>query len=162
MNRVLATNLYKALKEIKQTQIHKTLPVLNYAKLEFTDGELVITSTNLEEFKVSKCPAIMNDEWSTCVLMVNNYTWWEPRLYSWSKEHHCKGYPFLEFVKLHAEYEDVLELTFNPNIQILTVKVQGERSVTEFKCLDAQEFPPTPEDDDIPASFSTHQYHDIG
>lgn len=145
MNRVLATNLYKALKEVKQTQISETLPVLNHAYLKFADGELMLATTDLKDHKVSHCPSIMNDEWSTCVLMVHKV----------ETSHDAEGkplkgrfdtrsykyYPFLDFVKLHAEYEDVLALDFNPQTQILTIKVERERCTAEFKCMSSEEFP---------------------
>ena len=135
MNRVLATNLYKSLKEVKRTKIH-SLPVLNYAKLEFTNGELIITSTDLEKPLQSKCPSIMEEEWSTCVPMQTKID-----VSNTYRPVYHKVYPFMDFVKVCAEYEDVLELTFNPQIQVLTIKIRGERSITEFKCIDAEEFP---------------------
>lgn len=141
MNKVLAVNLYNALKQVKRTKMH-TLPVLNHALLQFREGELVITSTDLNDTLRAKCSCILNEEWETCVNMI---TWWEDKNWDrinkrWKKESH-KYYPFLDFAKIHAEYNDVLEFTFNYTIQTMTIKVQGERSIAEFKCLDAQEFP---------------------
>jgi DNA polymerase III sliding clamp (beta) subunit (PCNA family) len=144
MNRVLAENLYKALKEVKRTKTH-TLPILNHAKLEFTNGELIITSTDLEKSLQSKCPSIMEEEWTTCVPMVHEVETQHDKngnaRYYYDKGHIFKYYPFLDFVKVCAEYKDVLEFTFNPQTQTVTIKIQGERSNTEFKCMDAQEFP---------------------
>lgn len=135
MNKVLAVNLYKALKKVKKTKM-STLPILNHAKMEFSKGELTVTTTDLENPVQEKVSCILNEEWVTCVNMItrcdtsNTY-----------KSHWQKFYPFLDFVKLHAEYNDVLEFTFNPGIQMMYVKIQGERSQAEFKCMDAQEFP---------------------
>ena len=78
----------------------------------------------------------MEEEWSTYVPMQSEIDVSNTYRPVWHKV-----YPFMDFVEVCAEYEDVLELTFNPQIQILTIKVQGERSITEFKCIDAQEFP---------------------
>lgn len=135
MNKILAVNLYKSLKEVKRTKM-STLPILNHIKMQFTNGELVITSTDLETSSQAKCPAIMNEEWETCVNMIVKCDTSNTIVAHWHK-----FYPFLDFVKLHAEYEDVLEFTFNPDIQMMYIKIQGERSQAEFKCMDAMEFP---------------------
>lgn len=141
MNKVLAVNLYKTLKEVKRTKM-SSLPILNHAKMQFTNGELIVTSTDLETALQAKCPAIMNEEWETCVNMVHKIeTGHDENGYTHKIGNTYKYYPFLDFVKLHAEYQDVLELTFNPEIQMMTIKVQGERSTSEFKCMDALEFP---------------------
>ena len=137
MNKVLSENLYKALKEVKQTKISKYVPVYNHAKLEFTNGELLITTINPETKESSqvRCPCILEEEFSTCVPMQSKIDVSNTYRPVWHKV-----YPFMDFVKVCAEYKDVLEFTFNPQIQTLTIKVQGERSYTEFKCIDAQEF----------------------
>lgn len=137
-NKVLSEKLYKALKEVKITKIH-SLPVLNHAKLEFFNGELTITTSDLDNYYTVKVPCIVNREFSTCVPMVHNYEKYSP--YHSRVHHTCKAYPFMDFIRVCAEYKDVLEFEFNPQIQVLTIKVQGERSVTEFKCIDAMEFP---------------------
>lgn len=141
MNKVLAVNLYKALKNVKRTKI-SSLPVLNHAKMQFTNGELIVTTTDLENPVQEKVSCILNEEWSTCVLMVHKVeTGHDENGYTHKIGKTYKYYPFLDFVKLHAEYQDVLEFTFNPEVQIMTVRVQGERNTTEFKCMDALEFP---------------------
>ena len=130
MNKILSENLYEGLKKVKITKVNKYLPVLNCAKLEFSNGELTITTTDLENSYIAKVPCItMNDEFSTCVPMQTRINVSKTR------------YRFMDFIKVCAEYRDVLEFTFDPKIQILTIKVQGERSITEFKCIDAEEFP---------------------
>lgn len=139
MNKVLSENLYKALKEVKITKIYQSLPILNYARLEFKDGWLIVTTSDLENTYTAKCSCIMEEEYSTCVPMVHEITGYFT--VNSRKKSTRKFYPFLDFLKVCAEYKDVLELSFNPKVQILTVKVQGERSITEFKCLDAVEFP---------------------
>lgn len=137
MNRLLSENLYKALKKVKQTKIHKYIPVNNYAKLEFKNGELVITTLNIDTNELSevKCPCILEEEWSTCVPMQSKIDVSNTYRPIWHKV-----YPFMDFIEVCAEYKDVLEFTFNPEIQILTIKVQGERNKTEFKCIDTIEF----------------------
>jgi hypothetical protein len=135
MNRVRAKNLLNALKEVKITKISKT-PILNHARLQFEDGYLVMTSTDMGEVYQAKCPAIMDEEWATCVPMQNKIDISPTYRPQWKKV-----YPFMDFVAVCAEYDDVLELTFEPTIQILTIKVQGERSTSEFKCLHVREFP---------------------
>jgi hypothetical protein len=138
MNRILSENLYKALKQVKQTKIHKTLHFMNFEKLEFSNGELTITTLDADTFEPSqvKCSCIMEEEWSTCVPMQKKIDVSDTRRPVWHKV-----YPFMDFIKVVAEYKDVLEFTFDPKIQTLKIKIQGERSVTEFKCIDAQEFP---------------------
>jgi len=136
MNKTLSENLYEGLKKVKITKVNKYLPVLNYAKLEFSNGELTITTTDLENSYIAKVPCIMNDEFSTCVPMQTRIDVSKTRCPVYHKI-----YPFMDFIEVCAEYRDVLEFTFDPKIQILTIKVQGERSITEFKCIDAEEFP---------------------
>jgi hypothetical protein len=139
MNTVLAENLYKSLKAVKRTTIH-SLPVLNYAKLEFSNGELLVTTTDLEKPITAKCAARVESEWSTCIPMVNKWTdkHWDKFKERWVTESH-KYYPFHDFVKVMAEYQEVLELEFLPDVQILVIHCGKSRS--EFKCLDAMEFP---------------------
>jgi DNA polymerase III sliding clamp (beta) subunit (PCNA family) len=139
MNTVLAENLYKSLKEVKRTTIH-SLPVLNHAKLEFSNGELLVTTTDLEKPITAKCAARVESEWSTCVPMVHKcevitgYTCGRGEI---TAKH--KLYPFLDYIKVMAEYKEVLELEFLPDIQILVIHCGKSRS--EFKCIDAMEFP---------------------
>lgn len=135
MNKVLAGNLYKALKKVKITTISKT-PVLNHARLDFADGELLITSTNLEKTFQEKVSCILEEEWSTCVNMVNRVDVSDTRVPRW-----YKFYPFIDFAKVHAEYKDVLLFSFDEKVQIMTVQVRGEKSKFEFKCIDVAEFP---------------------
>ncbi len=143
MNRVLSDKLYKSLKDVKISKPHK-LPVLNYAKLEFLNGELIITTTDLEEIFISRVPCIVEEEFSTCVPMLIEVTGkWSYNCNS--RKSTRKFYPFIGFVKVCAEYKDVLEFSFNAGTQILTIKVQGERSVTEFKCIHTDKFPAIPE-----------------
>lgn len=126
MNRVLAENLYAALKQVKRTSIH-SLPVLNYIRLRFFYGELHLTTTDLENFLTAKCACQLNEEWATCVPMVHRVT-------------RRTFYPFIDYIKVMMGCADVLDLSFDPSIQILTVSAGTSRA--EFKCLDAQEFPP--------------------
>lgn len=129
MNRVLATDLYKALKKVKITKISAS-PILNHARIEFINGELLLTSTDLENTFESKCACILEEEWATCVPMQG-------------KKNNYKVYPFLDFIKVCAGYNDLLAFTFDPKIQVITIKVVGERSITTFKCMDSVEFPQT-------------------
>ena len=142
MNVVLAENLYQALKQVKRTNIH-ALPVLNHVKMEFTNGELYLTTTNLDKPLQSKCACRINEEWSTCVLMVHKIEEVIGYMAGYGVPIYAKhkAYPFFDFVKLHAEYKDVLLMEFIPETQMLIISVQGERSKSEFKCLDAMEFP---------------------
>lgn len=135
MNKLLSVNLYKALKEVKITKISK-IPILNHAKIEFVNGELLITATDLENILKSRCSCILEEEWTTCVPMQSKID-----VSTTYKPHWNKIYSFLDFIKVCAEYEDVLEFTFEPKIQVITIKVVGERSTTIFKCMDAMEFP---------------------
>ena len=141
MNKVLAVNLHKALKQVKITEVSES-PILNHAKFEFSNGRLKITTTDLQEVYTAECSCILNEEWATCVPMVHKCkTGHDSKGNTSYRSHTFKYYPFLDFVGICAEYKDVLEFTFDPTMQIMTVKVQGERSTTTFKCLDIQEFP---------------------
>jgi len=139
--RVLAENLYKAVKAVKRTKI-STLPVLNYAWLRTEEGRLVVSTVDFITSPLTEtCAARVNVDFSTCVPMVL-----ETKVnhnkdgYFTSVEHKAKFYPFLDWLKVMQECEDVLDLYFDPSTQILTVK--ADKSTTEFKCLDAREFPP--------------------
>ena len=138
MNKVLAVNLHKAFKQVKITQVSDS-PILNHAKFEFSNGWLVITTADLQKSYQTQCPCILDEEWATGVLMVHEIT----ACFGVNnrKKSTRKFYPFFDFISLAAQYEDVLEFTFDPALQIMKVKVQGERSTTTFKCLDIQEFP---------------------
>jgi len=135
MNTVLSVDLYNALKKVKITKISK-IPVLNHVHLEFINGELLLTSTDLENTKKSKCPCCIEEEWSTCLPMqskIDVSTTYKP---VWHKV-----YTFMDFVEVCAEYKDILEFTFEPKIQTVTIKVRGERNTSTFKCIDSLEFP---------------------
>ena len=135
MNKVLAKNLYKALKKVQIRGFSKT-PILNHVRFDFANGELLITTTNLEKVLQEKASCILEEEWSTCMPMVTNVDISETRR---PKLH--KFYPLVDFAKVHAEYEDVLLFSFDEKSQTITVQVQGEHSEFKFKCMDVSEFP---------------------
>lgn len=135
--RVLTENLYKAVKAVKRTEL-SSLPVLNYAWLRTENGNLSISTHDLEKPITERCAARVNKDFSTCILMVHKCEVWDN-----GKDRKLKFYPFLDYLKVMAEQEAVLDLFFDPALQILTIK--AGTSKTEFKCLDAQEFPPVSE-----------------
>jgi len=137
---VLSKPLYTAIKAVKVTEI-SPLPVLNHCLLRTFNGNLTVTTASLTNGGIKAIkkivPCRVDQDFETCVLMVHR----PPKQFikgrGWVK--YPKFYPFLDYLKVIAECEDVLTLSLNPDIQILTIK--AGRSVTEFKCLDAQEFP---------------------
>lgn len=132
-NRILAVNLYNALKEVKYTKMH-SLPILNHVLLDFSNGELHLTTTDLETKKESTAPCRMNEEFKVCINMITKCD-----VSNTYKPHWKKFYPFLDYIKLLAEWEEVLDFEYQENI--CTLVITHGRTRTEFKCMDAREFP---------------------
>lgn len=139
-NRILAKNLYKAVKAVKRTEIH-SMPIINTVRLSFEEGQCKVTTVELTDsgFKAATetAPSIMNSEWAACLTMVHKVEVHPNGRYKGTKQ---KFYPFLDYLKIMAEYDEVLEMDFDPTIQTVTIKAGSSRST--FKCIDAQEFPP--------------------
>jgi DNA polymerase III sliding clamp (beta) subunit (PCNA family) len=134
--KIQATELYKAVKAVKRTEFSPTLLILNHARIRLTDEGMKITTTDLEKSLTETVHFWGNgDRWETCVPMINKTKSGD---YRHEKIH--KFYPFLDWLKVAAEYKETLELEFVENIQLLKIKAGASR--TEFKCIDAQEFPP--------------------
>jgi hypothetical protein len=137
---VLAENLYKAAKEVKVTTSGQ-FPVLNYARLSAENGAVILTTAQLtnDGFKAKRatCSARVNEEFSTCFPMYNKVTWDER-----GQKRQVTTHPFLDWLRVMAEYKEVLTLALDPVCQIVTVTTRDGKSTTAWKCLDAQEFPP--------------------
>lgn len=121
MNRVLAKNAYKAARQVRQNKTRK-LPILNHILLFQNANSLWMMSTDLTETLVSdSIPSIGADNFSTCVPMKS----------------------FIAWLRVVAAYKDVLILSFEPGIQVLTITASTDmgKSRTTFKCIDAEEFP---------------------
>ena len=138
MNTVLAENLYQAIKSVKQTEF-SSLPVLNHVKIEFKEGWLHVTKTDLENTLQAKCAARVEQEFSTCVPMIVKVSYYDTSKKSAPKVTR-KYYPFLDYLRVMAEYKEVLEIEFIENIQ--TLVIYCGKSKTEFRCIDSSEFPP--------------------
>ena len=137
-----AKDLYNAAKNVKQTEI-QPLPILNHARLSLTDDGLKITTARLTDEGIkSKTDGAHfwgnGERWETCVPMVHMVEC-TPNGYRGATSKR-KFYPFLDWLRVMAEFKETLEMEFNPSVQILTIRAGGSR--TEFKCIDAQEFPP--------------------
>jgi len=50
-----------------------------------------------------------------------------------------KFYPFMDWLKVMADYKELLVIEHDKRTESLTIKAGSSR--TTFKCLDAQEFP---------------------
>ena len=138
---ISARELYEAAKAVKQTEI-QPLPILNHARIRLTDEGLKITTARLtdEGFKAETDGAHFwgnGERWETCVPMVRIVNTYPNGSYRPQKR---KFYPFLDWLRVMAEFKETLELEFDPQVQILTIRAGNSR--TEFKCIDAQEFPP--------------------
>lgn len=132
---IKATDLYKAVKAVKRTE-YSRLPVLNHARIRLTDEGMKITTTDLEKPLTETVHFWGNGErWETCVPMINRI-----KSGPYRDERIHKYYPFADSLKVAAEYRETLELEFIEKIQLLRIK--AGTSITEFKCIDAQEFPP--------------------
>jgi hypothetical protein len=138
--RVLTENLYKAVKAVKRTEL-SSLPALNHAWLRTENGNLAISTHDLETPITAHCAARVNENFSTCVLMVHKMEVVTGYVYGGGEiVGKRKLYPLLDYLKVMAEQEPVLDLFFDPSLQLLTIK--AGTSTTVFRCLDAQEFPP--------------------
>lgn len=142
--KVLPENLYKAVKQVKVSKLQK-FPILNHALLETKDGRLRITTWDFETGKqfTAQCAASIHQEFAVCVPMIdkkftdNGYQ---------NTGHWRTFHPFLDFCKVASEvFEYAISLTYDPNFDILTIKssFDANKSKTEFKCIDASEFPET-------------------
>ena len=142
MTTVLCTNAYKAAKEVKITKPGK-FPVLNCALLTTEPGYLIITTAELTDdgikAKSARIPARVTDEISTCVPMYNKTECYP--MGARSKKHTITTHPFIDWLAVTASpKDDQIDLTLDATTQILKIRAGNTR--TEFKCIDAQEFPP--------------------
>ena len=131
MTTVLCTNLFEAARKVKRTlpKNLKSLPVLSCIHLYHHDGNLGLTTTDLEKPLTEYVPArIDGDEWETCVGMKPFLDWLRVTVVS-SKE-------------IRQGVSDQINLTLDASTQILKIKAGNTRA--EFKCIDALEFPPHP------------------
>ena len=137
-NAVLAENLFRAVKEVKITK-GSPLPILNHARLTVKDGQITITTTDLEKVYKASARARTEDPFETCIPMYLKTTCHPGGYGKGSKT--ITTHPFFDWCKVMATCGyGILALEFNPSVQILTIRAENSR--TEFKCLDAREFPP--------------------
>lgn len=142
MIQISARELYEAAKNVKQTEI-QPLPILNHARIRLTDDGLKITTARLTDdgLKAETDGAHFwgnGERWETCVPMVHKVET-TPHGYRGAKQVR-KLYPFLDWLKVMAEYRETLEIDFDPKVQIITIRAGASR--TQFKCINAMEFPP--------------------
>ena len=130
---------YYACKQVKITSL-RPLPILNHALLVARDGAVRLSTWDMEsEPRVSEARARTDDVIVTGVPM---YCKAENRPNGYrSKPHVITTHPFLDWLKVMAECDksEQLFLSFDPMTQTLTIRTTTSR--TEFKCLDAGEFP---------------------
>ena len=146
---VSTKDLLKALNSVKkvQTKYNKYLPVLNHILLEFKDGTLTITTTNLVDTKIETVPYFHTGfEFSTCVPGYNQWTKpiliWEmvdDELKQVRKSKTTKVRPFIDMIKIISEYEKWVFFSFDEKMQ--EIIIYNDNSKTSMKCIDAQEFP---------------------
>ncbi len=125
-------NLYLAIKKVKRITPHP-LPILNYALIQIDDGLITISTTDLDKPLTATAGCRSNGEkWDTCApMLVITHD---------RAGHKHKYYPLVDYLKVLSEYETLMTLSFNPNIQILTIF--SGNSTAKFNCLPANEFPP--------------------
>jgi len=134
-NAVLAENLFAAVKEVKITK-KSSFPILNHARMTVRDNEITLTTTDLENVRIGKCRARTEEPFETCVPMyLHTQCFIQGKGYKPITTH-----PFFDWCKVMNQCGyNILALNFDPRTQILTITTSNSR--TEFKCLDAQEFP---------------------
>lgn len=145
--RIYAKDLLQALKQTKRTSIH-ALPVLNYFHMEVRDYKTVVTSTDLTNTLQGEAQSFTDDSFTVCVPMVLQYeAQHDAQGYYSFRLHTFKVYPFFDLVKIHAETNDLLEITYIPLTCEIVIEIFNqetgklERSKSTIKCLDAMEFP---------------------
>ena len=123
---VLATNAYKAASKVRKVaEVYKSLPVASCFLLDVRDGKVTLFPFRFEERAehAETIPAIVDgEEWATCIPAKPFTDWLRVT------QNPKKGQP------------DRIELTFDPQVQIVRIRAGNTRA--EFKCIDAQEFPP--------------------
>lgn len=128
MIRTLAVNLHKAARAVylPAGKRGRTIPILAAVRLRFVNGEIELSSYDLDKGATitETAPAVWDGEtWETCIPMK----------------------PLRDWLAVVAKYKEVLTLQFDPSVQVIQFttdpRVTGTRSKTEFKCLDAREFP---------------------
>ena len=130
MTTVLCTNLYKSLSKVKPKVKNKWLPITSTAHLYIKNGALCVTTFGLDgdgwKAQNATIPARYEKDIDTCVPFK----------------------PFIDWLRVTQDPKnkennyDQIHLDFDPRCQILKVKAGNTR--TEFKCIDAQEFPSLP------------------
>ena len=135
-----AKEMFKAVQKVKREKMGK-LPIFNYARIALTkDGMQITTSDG------GKTKSVFLDysysgrlkRWATCVPMITRHEVENDDKSRRSGWHHSR--PFPDFLKVMAQYNDTLYLDFDPGREILIVTAGNSR--TEFKCMNAKEFPP--------------------
>lgn len=139
MTTVLASNLYVAARNAKkQSEPVKTLPVSTHLLIGTRDGRMFVTPFCWQERteKTQFVPARVDDDFETCVPARAFVDWLSvTRVKQPKKITRRNGYKQTEWVN------DQIILTLDPQCQILHIQAGNTRA--EFKCIDAEEFPPT-------------------
>ncbi len=137
--KVNAKELYKAIKAVKFSTYHKTTPTYNYMKIELTDAGIVISTPGPEECKTAEPVHFWGngERWTTCAPMITKAAVYNSRGIDTGRTKNVN--PFMDYVKIHADDNETINLTLDPKTQNLTAQVG--RSTSIFKCIDAQEWP---------------------
>lgn len=132
MTTVLVSNIYKAVsKSVKKSDKgYKHLPIAHTLKISHHDGHLLITPFVMDPHERAMATQPVSarwngEEWSACVPARPFVDWL--RASQLTKEEKAQ----------HTSEQ--IELDLDPSTQILKIKAGNTR--TEFKCIDAQEFP---------------------
>jgi len=122
--RTLSKNLYKAMRAVKNTLPRdlKKLPILNCARFSYHEGRIALTSMTYEKDTLTPVT-----EYASCI--------WEGD--TW--ETYVPMKPFTDWLRVTASYGEVLELSYDPQREVLQIKADNTRA--EFRCINAQEFP---------------------
>lgn len=130
MTTVICENLYKATyKARKASNPVKSLPVTSHLKIMTHDGHVVVTPFDFDvqyrRENAQAIPARIDTDFETCV----------------------PSRPFVDWLRVTQDTKnkegnhDHIHFKFDPYVQILTVTAGNTRA--QFKCIDAQEFPPS-------------------
>lgn len=127
---VLASTVYKAASTARKCAVkgNKNLPIMDTLYLWTENGQMMITPFTWEERreKTQAVPARVDQEFSTCVPSRPFVDWL--RASQLTREEKRKG------------MTEQVSFTFCQTTQVLTIKAGNTRA--QFKCIDAQEFPP--------------------
>lgn len=131
--------LIKGLKEVKISYQKTSHPIFNHVKLSVYNDVAILQTVIWESETVKQSAGIrvtnQTQQFAICLPMVNRYKKYNPGLKT------VTGYPLLDYLKqVESEYIS-LEFNFNMSLVKITPLEEGIKTSSEFKCIDAAEFP---------------------